>query len=62
MEFTDTLANMLSSQEGVDTAMSLQGDDALTLVNTLDHVSRPRIIGPPRLIPRTGFGGSGYGA
>ena len=38
-EFTETLAKMVSSQEDVDTAMSLQGDDAMTLIDILDHVS-----------------------
>ena len=38
-ELTGTLAKMLSSQEGVDTAMSLQGEDALSLIDILDHVS-----------------------
>ena len=41
---------MLERQEGVDTAMSLQGEDALALVNVLDRVSGSRIIGVPRLI------------
>ena len=49
-EFQNTLTKMLASQEGVNTAMSLQGDDAVTLVDILDQVSRPMIIGPPRLI------------
>lgn len=39
-EFSNTLAKMLASQEGVNIAMSLQGDDALTLVDVLDQVSR----------------------
>jgi hypothetical protein len=51
-EFPNTLAKMLASQEDMNTAMSLQGDDALTLVDILDQVSRPRMIGTPRLIPR----------
>ena len=33
---------MFSSQEDLDTAMSLQGDDAVTLVNVLDQVGGPR--------------------
>ena len=41
---------MLERQEGVDTVMSLQGEDALALVNVLDRVSGSRIIGVPRLI------------
>ncbi|KAF9648291.1 kinase-like protein [Thelephora ganbajun] len=36
-EFQSTLAKMLASQEGVSTAMSLRGDDALTLVDILDQ-------------------------
>jgi hypothetical protein len=50
-EFPNALAEMLASQEGTNTAMSLQGDDALTLVDVLDQVSRPRIVGIPHLIP-----------
>ena len=42
---------MLASQEDINTAMSLQGDDALILVDVLDQVSRPRITRTPRLIP-----------
>ena len=41
---------MLTLQEGVNIAMSLQGDDALTLIDILDQVSRPIIIGAPSLI------------
>lgn len=37
-EFPNILTQMLASQEGVNTAMSLQGDDALTLVDILDQV------------------------
>ena len=48
-EFPDLLTKMLASQEGVNTAMSLQGDDALTLVNILDQVSRPIRLGAPHL-------------
>ena len=54
-EFPSTLTKMLASQEGMNTAMSLQGDDALTLVDILDQVSRPRIVGAPRLIPPQAF-------
>jgi len=36
---------MLATQEGMNTAMSLQGDDALTLVDTLDQVSKPTMDG-----------------
>jgi hypothetical protein len=49
-EFPNTLTKMLASQEGVNTAMSLQGDDALTLVDILDQVSRPTRTGVPHLI------------
>ena len=38
---------MLESQEGVNTAMSLQGDDALTLVDILDQVNRSIRFGVP---------------
>jgi hypothetical protein len=46
---------MLASQEGMNTAMSLQGDDALTLVDILDQVSRLRIIAVLRLTPAQAF-------
>jgi len=46
-EFPNALAKMLASQEGTNTTMALQGDDALTLVDVLDQVRRPRIIGAP---------------
>ena len=39
-EFSNILTKMLASPEGVNTAMSLQGDDALTLVDILDRVSK----------------------
>ena len=54
---------MLASQEGMNTAMSLQGDDAVTLADVLDQVSRlTGIIGAPRLIPFTGIRSSEYPA
>ena len=54
---------MLASQEGMNTAMSLQGDDAVTLVDILDQVSGPtRTIGTSRLIPFTGIRSSEYAA
>ena len=37
------LTKVLASQEGMNGAMSLQGDDALALVDILDQVSRLRI-------------------
>ena len=40
-EFPTTLTTMLASQEGMNIAMSLQGDDALTLIAILDQASRP---------------------
>jgi hypothetical protein len=46
---------MLASQEGMNIAMSLQGDDALTLVDVLDQVSRLRIIAVLRLTPAQAF-------
>lgn len=49
-EFPNTLAEMLASQEGVDAAMSLQGNDALILVDVLDQVRRPMITRISRLI------------
>ena len=46
-EFPNLLTEMLASIEGVNTAMSLQGDDALTLVDILDQVSRLiRLVAP----------------
>jgi len=38
---------MLGTQEGMNAAMSLQGDDALTLVDILDQVSGPTIDSVP---------------
>jgi len=46
-EFPNTLTQMLASQEGINTAMSLQGDDAQTLVDILDQVSRQMISENP---------------
>lgn len=43
-KFHTGLTRMLASQENVNTAMSLQGDNALTLVDVLDQASRQRII------------------
>ena len=51
MDFPNTLNKMLASQESMNTAMSLQGDDALTLVEILDQVSRPTTFGALGLIP-----------
>ena len=62
-EFPNTLTTMLASPEGLNTAMSLQGDDAVTLVDILDQVSRPtQIIGVPRPILCAGIRGSAYPA
>jgi len=49
---------MLSSQEGVDTAMSLQGEDASSLIDILDHVSWGSVIGASCLIPVQALGAS----
>ena len=49
-EFPNALTTMLASQEGMNTAVSLQGDDVLALVDILDQVGREMIIGAPRLI------------
>ena len=38
-EFPNALTKMLASQESVNTALSFQGEDALTLVDILDQVS-----------------------
>jgi len=54
-EFQNSLTKVLASQEGMNAVMSLQGDDALALVDILDQVSRPRITGASRLIRHTGF-------
>jgi len=43
-ESQNTLTKILASQEGVNAAMSLRGDDVLTLVDTLDQVRRQRVI------------------
>jgi hypothetical protein len=40
-EFPTTLTTMLASQEGTNAVMSLRGDDASNLVDTLDQVSKP---------------------
>ena len=48
------LTKMLESEQGLDAAMSLQGDDALTLVNILGQVSEPKIIGGLCSTSRTG--------
>ena len=61
-EFSSTLARLLASQEGMNTAMSLQGDDALTLVDILDQVGRLDDNQNASLIPRVGFRGSKYGS
>lgn len=54
-EFPNTLAKMLSSQEGMNTAMSLQGEGALALVEILDQVSRPMAFEALHSDPPTGF-------
>ena len=58
--FPDALTQMLASQEGVNTAMSLQGDDALFLIDILDQVSRQMTSETSRLIPRAGCRDSEY--
>ena len=50
-EFTETLAKILSSQEDVNTAISLEGDDALTFVDILDQVSGRRTTAESCLTP-----------
>lgn len=50
--FPDTLTRVLASQEGMNTAMSLQGDDALTLIDQvswLDDNQNAPLIPPCRL-------------
>ena len=51
-EFPKVLNRMLASQENVNAALSLQGEDALTLIDILDQVSRPTgmALGAPHLI------------
>ena len=39
-EFPEVIERMLASKEGVNVAMSLEGEDALTLVNVLDQVGK----------------------
>lgn len=62
-EFPNTLTKMLASQEGMNAAMSLQGDDAVTLVDILDQVSNESRGHRSTLfdLPHTGFRGSEYG-
>jgi hypothetical protein len=40
-EFPNALTKMPASQEGVNATLSLQGEDASTLLDILDQVSRP---------------------
>jgi len=56
------LPKVLASQTGLDVAMSLQGDDALTLVDILDRVSGLRIIGGHCSTPYPGTPGPEHGA
>ena len=49
-EFPNALTKMLASQESVNTALSLQGEDALTLVDILDQVSMLIRVKTPYLI------------
>jgi hypothetical protein len=41
LECLSMVLTSLASQEGMNAALSLEGEDALTLVNILDQVSRP---------------------
>lgn len=43
-KFPNALARILAFQEDANTAMPMQGDDALNLVDILDQVSRRKII------------------
>ena len=61
-EFPNALTKMLASQEGMNAAMSLQGDDALTLVGILDQVSRLDDDWNILLISRVGLRRSKYGS
>ena len=54
-EFPNALTKMLASQEGVNTALSLQGEDAMTLVDILDQVSLPTKAGALHLIIAQAF-------
>ena len=54
-EFPNILSRVLASQEGMNSAMSLQGDEALTLVDILDQVGRPDDNRNTSLIPRVGL-------
>ena len=61
-ESPSTLTGVLASQEGVNTAMSLQGGDALALADILDQVGgSSAMIREFRLILQTGFRGSEHG-
>ena len=46
-EFPNVLTRMLASQENVNNAMALKGEDAVTLVDILDQVSMLMRIGAP---------------
>ena len=54
-EFPNTLTQTLAYRESINAAMSMQGDDALALVEILDQVSRPGIVGVPQLTPVQAF-------
>ena len=54
-EFPNILSRVLASQEGMNAVMSLQGDDALTLVDILDQVGRLDDNQNALLIPHVGF-------
>ena len=54
-EFPNILSRVLASQEGMNSAMSLQGDEALTLVDILDQVGRLDDNWNAPLIHRTGI-------
>jgi hypothetical protein len=41
-KYPNTFTRMLTSREGMNTAMSSQDDDALTLVDILDQASKPQ--------------------
>ena len=58
-EFPNVLTKMLGSPESVNTAMSLQGEDALTLVDILDQVSgSTRVEAPDLISPAQAFDAS----
>ena len=55
MKFSGIFTKMLAFREGMNIVASLQGDVVLGLAGIFDQVSRPVIIGTPRLTPTQAF-------